>query len=120
MQAERLKYVNCKSQIPTADFLFIDRISDERMILVLFKNPSQRILPIYHVAAKAELARRGGCRRVAVCTSRGQRSGYNRSLFHHGLGRGCGVGRGLGDGVDLGVTVGVGVAIGVGLGVTVE
>src|SRR5438045_8862472 len=48
-------------------------------------------------------------------------SGANsRSLFHHGLERGCGVGRGLGNGVDLGVAVGVGVTTGVGLGVTVE
>jgi hypothetical protein len=86
------------------------------MILVLFKNPSQRILPIYYAAAEAELGRRGG---VSSCSSV-QRPGYNRSLFHHGLGRRCGVGRGLGDGVDLGVTVGVGVAIGVELGVTVE
>src|SRR5438045_4489477 len=47
-------------------------------------------------------------------------SGANsRSLFHHGLGRGCGVGRGLGNGVDLGVAVGVGVDVGVGLGVAV-
>jgi hypothetical protein len=45
------------------------------MILVLFKNPSQRILPIYYAAAKAELARGGGCRRIAVGTSRGQRPG---------------------------------------------
>ena len=87
------------------------------MILVLFKNPSQRILPIYHVAAKAELASGGECSSEHVP---GSTPGYNRSLFHHGLGRGCGVGRGLGDGVDLGVTVGVGVAIGVELGVTVE
>ena len=35
------------------------------MILVLFENPSQRILPIYHVAAKAELARRGECQQCA-------------------------------------------------------
>ena len=39
----------------------------------------------------------------------GQRAGYSRSLFRHGLGRGCGVGRGLGNGVDLGVPVAVGV-----------
>ena len=36
------------------------------MILVLFENPSQPILPIYHVAAKAELARRGECSSVHV------------------------------------------------------
>jgi hypothetical protein len=56
---------------------------------------------------------------VAACTSRGQRPGYNREPFHHGLGRGCGVGRGLGDGVDLGVTVGVGVGVGLGVAVGV-
>ena len=51
----------------------------------------------------------------------GQRAGYSRSLFHHGLGRGCGVGRGLGNGVDLGVAMGVGlgVTVEVGVGVTV-
>ena len=57
----------------------------------------------------------------------GQRAGYSRSLFHHGLGRGYGVGRGLGNGVDLGVATGVGlgvivevgVAVAVGLGVGV-
>ena len=54
--------------------VFMDRISDERMILVLFEGARQRILPIYCVVAKAELARRGGCRRVAVCTRRGHRS----------------------------------------------
>jgi hypothetical protein len=52
----------------------MDRISVERMILVLFENPSQRILPTYYVAATAELARCDGCRRVAVYTRRGQRS----------------------------------------------
>ena len=51
----------------------------------------------------------------------GQRAGYSRSLFRHGLGRGCGVGRGLGNGVDLGVAMGVGlgVTVEVGVGVTV-
>ena len=70
-------------------------------------------------ATKAEIAHGGECSVLHMHVP-GSTPAYNRSLFHHGLGRGCGVGRGLGDGVDLGVTVGVGVAIGVGLGVTVD
>ena len=90
------------------------------MILVLFKNPSQRIYRSIPAASQSRAWPPWRVSRVAVVHVPGSTPGYNRSLFHHGLGRGCGVGRGLGDGVDLGVTVGVGVAIGVGLGVTVE
>jgi hypothetical protein len=39
------------------------------MILVLFKNPeSTNFTDLLH-AAEAELGRRGGCRRVAVCNA---------------------------------------------------
>ena len=49
------------------DFVFIARISDELMNMVLFNNPRQQIFhgPAW-CAATAELARRGGCRRVKV------------------------------------------------------
>ena len=89
------------------------------MILVLSENPNQRILPIYYVTDKADLA---AVARFAVlrCAHTAGSTSYNRSLCHHGFGRGCGVGRGLGDGVDRGVTVGVGVIMGVELGVAVE
>ena len=42
------------------------------MNLVLFNNPRQQISTASWPAATAELARCGGDRRVAVCTSRGQ------------------------------------------------
>src|SRR5215208_4072376 len=88
------------------------------MNLILFDNPRQQISTACLVCTTAELARRGGgspCCSVHLPWSKLR---CNRSLFHHGLGRGSGVGRGLGDGVDLGVTVGV--AVGVGLGITVD
>jgi hypothetical protein len=122
----------------------MDRISDERMILISFENASQRILSGPLFAATAELARRGGCRRVAVCTCRGQRpqpqesrldtllcATYgvgdrsritsHRSRLTGNQGRGCGDGRVLGLGRILGVGVGrgVGVAVAVGVGVVV-
>ena len=93
------------------------------MILVLFENPSQRILPIYHVAAKAELARRGECSSVHVPGStpglqpitipsrararmRRRARPWRRSRPWRNRRRRCRCG------------VGLGVAVGVGIGVT--
>jgi|SRR5207253_10922869 len=45
-------------------FVFMDQISDERVILVSFKNARQQVFPMCCVVATAELIRRGEYRRV--------------------------------------------------------